>query len=130
MERFAEIASENGILLAILGVLGIAVGVVSLTIRFDFNKWQERRDEARQQKWQALCTHTSLNYDSASDKMSAESYFYSPMMSPYWICNRCGTQTLDSRVPEEILKYWSRDPEGWIEREKRFDKQSRKMGLI
>ena len=130
MDKLVEIASDNGIWLAILGVIGLAIGVISFTIRFDYNKWQERRDNAKREKLRVLCPHTSLEFDLNRDTMSADSYFHSPMMSPYWICRRCGTQTLDSRAPQDILQHWVKHPLDWLELEKRFLKQARKLGFV
>ena len=130
MENIVAFVSEYGVWAAIFVVIVLIIGAVSLSIGFDFNKWQERRDEARKSKLRALCPHTLIEVDIRDNSVSAESFFHSPSMSPYWICNRCGTKTSDSRVPTESAEFWASNPVKWLERSKRFEKHARKMGLI
>ena len=129
MEKLIEITSENGIWLTILAITVFAVGIISLTIRFDLNKWYERRDNARIRKVRSLCTHVSIDIDE-NDRISVESYYFTPAMSPYWICRRCGVLTLDSRLPKQNSAHWGRNPKEWIEKEKEFLKLAEKMGTI
>ena len=128
MDKLIEIASENSIWIAALGLIGIVVGVISFTIRFDFNKWLESRRESQISKLRALCPHCCVAM--FEGKPGVESFFFTPAMSPYWICRRCQLQTLDSRLPEANSRVWVQDLKGLMAREKKFLKQARKLGLV
>lgn len=76
----------------------------------------------------ALCPHCCVAI--FDGEPGIESFFFTPAMSPYWICRRCGLETLDSRFPEANSQVWAQDVKGLIAREKKFQKQARKLGLV
>ena len=130
MENTVEFVSEHGFWAATFVVIVLIIGAVSLTIGFDVNKWQERRDKAKESKIRNLCTHTSLEYNAYEDSAVIASYFHKPAWTMSWSCRRCGIVTSDSRLPQDFMEHWGANPREWLQREERLLKELRKQRKI
>ena len=108
------------ILLILIGVVAVKIG-----ISFDINAWNKERLKHKKDKLQILCPHTEI-----TPNLEVKSLFYSPSGTTSWICSKCQLQTFDSRVPEQLVKYYAENPDVYLEQLKKFDRLFRKIYKI
>lgn len=107
--------------LAVLSIVTLRVG-----LRFDLNTWQERRDDKLRKKAQGLCTHTYAWEE------NGQIYFKSAVTSPIGrtdgFCEKCGLHFIGGLdQAQRITARWAKNPVGFPEQERAFDKAARKV---
>ena len=114
----------------ILALVLAVIGVIAVKVRFDINRWQEKRHERQQQKLKMLCTHTAIEGPDERGQFSVQSYFIKPRMTWAWVCSRCGRQAAGEQAANRVQSYWIEHPTEWAKAEKKFIKQARKLGYL
>lgn len=118
-------------LYVIIGLLGLAVAVLSIRFmfRFDFNKRSQQQYERRTEQITKLYTHTDLRL-LGNNQVNYQSRMTKPPMTIVWGCYSCGFGTNDPDLGARTAAYWAQHPKDWARREKRRDKISKKLGWI
>lgn len=113
-----------GIIIALLGAIALKI-----VLKFDVNKWHERKDHKTSMRLQNTCPHMSVEYLESSNQFRVNNFFVTPAGTFDWICSQCSL-TLPSdlmipKVPTDLagLKVI-------IDKQKKFMKIARKAGLV
>ena len=123
MDAFVSWLSENG--LAIIGMLIAAVAVRGV-IKFDVNQWLNDRRKRLEDDLRMLCPH---HYFIKEDgKLIIASEFVSPPGTLAWQCQRCDHISHDKRKMDQDSKYWGKNPNALMERQKEMEKIAKKLG--
>ena len=93
---------------------------VGISIKFDINRWLERRKQERIERLKALCPHTYFEMSDAG--ILACSYFRQLAGTIDWQCGRCSFRTIDMLAPKRIQSYWGEHLEDWVKQENKFIK--------
>ena len=117
-----EILSWAGWLVAIVASLFLIRG----TVRFDVNKWLENRREQKLDNIRALCPHMRVSFD--GDRIMLNSTFVSPPGTTAWQCQVCGIITHDGGAVEASTKYWAENINELSKRNKKINKQLKRLG--
>ena len=115
--------------IALIFAILFGVVVLRVTLSFDLNRWLETRRTHQEERLKALCPHSYISL-TANDDIVIRSHFSSPVGTVYSMCNQCGLWVLDSSLPKRILQEWATNPEGLVERQKKFHKLARKLRKI
>ena len=115
------------IVLIIVAIMG---GIVlKVTLSFDVNRWLESRRAHQKENLQTICPHSYLRKTPGGD-LRIDSHFNSPVGTVYWMCNQCGFWTMDPSLPGEFIDHWASGPRDLVERQEKFEKLARKLGMI
>ena len=95
-------------LYVIIGLLGLAVAVLSIRFmfRFDFNKRSQQQYERRTEQITKLCTHTDLRL-LGNNRVNYQSRMTKPPMTIVWGCYSCGFGTTDPDLGARTAAYWA-----------------------
>ena len=113
-----------GIVIAVLGILA-----VKIVLKFDVNKWHERRDRKTSMRLQNTCPHMSVEYIDETNKFRVRSFFVTPSGTLAWICSQCGlslpSELMIPEVPTDFAGI-----KAITDKQKKFVKIARKAGLV
>ena len=113
---------------AIIIVIICVLAIFSLRVRFDLNEWLRDRHNRRVNQLKNICTHTKIHV-SANGDANIGSFFHKPSGTDRWICDRCGLVTLSDEFAREQRDYWAAHPKEYRERERKFARHVKKVGL-
>jgi hypothetical protein len=108
----------------------IIAGAVAIrfTFKFDLNKYLENRRKIKIDRLKNICTHCKIEFVD-KNKLKVESYFYTDFGDPNYICRRCGCVVPFEENATKFCENYAKDPKKWLENEKRFIKEMKRLGL-
>ncbi len=108
-------------------LLMVSVSALKLafSIRFDLNRWLERRREHLKEKIQRTCPHTSI-FVTESGK-HVKSHFYTSHGMIGYQCSRCGCWTMDDDYIISVTQYYINNPQLYFSKEKKLNQLMEKL---
>jgi hypothetical protein len=109
----------------------IIVGAVAIrfSFKFDLNKFLENRRKIKLDRLKNICPHIRI-IDITGNQIGVESLFSSPTGTSRWICSQCGCVVDHKDDVERISDRYSKDPSIILNRQKRFNKEAKKLKLV
>lgn len=98
-------------------------------IRFDLNRYLENRRRIKLDQLKNICPHCKIEILD-KNQVKVESYFSSPIGTSNWICSRCHQVVESEDKVNKISEYHAKHPDVFLEKENRFQKKVKKLGLI
>lgn len=110
-------------------ILILVVSAVTLklafTVKFDINRWSESRRKRLKERIRMTCPHASVSVTEKGVEIASD--FHSPFGTTSWQCNRCGLRVIDGSIATTIMEDYSRDPQLYLSRLKKFDRLAKKL---
>ncbi len=115
------------------GIVALAFSVVAvkIAIKFDLNKYLERKDKKLDLKMKNTCTHVYMELAGQEDGIPLykfESLFESPSGTLQWQCQRCGLVRNHNNDYEAHAQYYAQNPNEYTKKNKKFQKLLKKNG--
>jgi hypothetical protein len=106
-----------------------SIVAIKITFNFDLNKFLDRKDKRLHGKVQNICPHVEIKRGEG-DHFSIQSLFESPSGTLQWQCGRCGLIRNNNNNYEKEYEYWSKHPDEYLNRMKKFQKLLKKGGVL
>ena len=105
------------------GFLGVsAVFAFRVNVSFDVNDWVKDRRKQKRVKIRDICPHTTI-VDAEDGEVIVRSLLVSPLMSPSWVCSRCGMVDQPGAAdPKAIAQYWLANPREYAKHMKEYQR--------
>lgn len=108
------------------------ISIIAIRITFDLNKFLERRDKNLLQKLKNACTHMAMEPAGQEEGLPifhCQSLFESPVGTLQWQCQRCGLVRNHNNDYEQTAEYYAKNPDKYLEKQKKFQKLLKKAGI-
>ena len=108
----------------------IIVGAIAIrfTFKFDLNRYLENRRKIKIDQLKNICPHCKIEFV-GKNQVKVESYFHSPIGTSKYICSRCHRVVESEEDAKRMAENYAKDPERFLENEKRFVKAVERLGL-
>ena len=119
-----------GGLLFLFGLAIVGTITIRLAIKFDLNKFLERRDKKLTSQIQQCCPHLLLNSEEGGFRF--ESFFYSPPGTITWICKRCNfiTYHISDEEIKKTAAYYIKNPKKYLKDQEKTDKLIKRLSAL
>ena len=126
MKLFSDLTFWNviGIIIAI-AICAIAVKVV-FSFSFDLNKWIDRRDNKLKSRLRSTCPHVVIE-EMEDGRLVLQSLFLTVPNTYNFRCSKCGLTTVDKRIAEASIKYYTGRPKEYGSALKKFDRLYKRL---
>ena len=117
------------VILAIFAVFA-SMAVFKVGIMFDLRKWLKDRREEKRDLLPLLCPHALLE-KTDDDRIVVTSLVVSPPGRLDAFCRRCGAHFIGGlEESRDLMKRWAKNPKLLSEREKKFLRQCKRLGIL
>jgi hypothetical protein len=109
----------------------IIAGAIAIrfSVKFDLNQFLKDKRKIKIDQLKNICPHCKIEFDKDKKQIKAESYFYTEIGNPNYFCRRCGCMVPFEENATKICENYAKDPQRWLEQEKRFIKEMKRLGL-
>ncbi len=120
--------TEEIIKLIIAGVIGFIA--IKISLNFDLNKFLENRRQIKINQLKNICPHCKVTLNETTKAFTMESFFHTPVGTVNYYCSQCGLEVSSQHEIERIYEPIQQNPVLYIEKQKKFVKQAKKLKLL
>ena len=117
--------------LEILSVIIVLLSIIAIKVvfHFDINTYQRDKRETDERKLKNICPHCAVS-NIENNRVHVNYLYSSPVGTHKWLCSQCGL-ILNSRNDfERLVEPYNKNPMLILEKQERFYKKTKKLGLV